>query len=142
MKNQTSLPPEYVNPVGAPSSSNGFTRAAVPVSRGGGGGNAGMMRQRTDVPNNRFSTSTFFASTVAQNICGENNYRTYLAIVNQGTVDAYVSFGTQANITGQNSLRIPPNMGITFESGVIPNNNVSAIASTSCQLCVIEGVAS
>ncbi len=139
IRNQTSLPDEYVDPSGAPSSSNGFTRAYVPTSRGGGQGR--VARPVADIPNARFNTSTFYASSIVQNIAGENTSRNYLGIINQGTVDVFVSFGSTASLTGQNSLCIPPNMGITFESGVVPNNNVSAVASTSCQVCIIEGSA-
>lgn len=135
MKNlgrQTGLPADLTRNIGAPSSHNGFSRPNRIEDRKG-------FNDDPLASANRFTSSSFTADSNARVLIGSNQRRNYLLIQNNGTVNIFVGFGTVPSLSGNNALILPPNTGITFENGVAPNNDVSVVASTECQVTIIEG---
>lgn len=88
----------------------------------------------------RFTSSTFFSEPVAKTALGASPKRDYLLIQNNGAVNVTIGFGTTPEVNGNNGVIIPPNAGITFENGIVPNNDVQVISSTSCRLTILEGI--
>lgn len=89
-------------------------------------------------PDLNFYTAPVFVSAKVQIVRGANKNRKYLALQNNGTVDIFLSFGASADINTSHTL--PPDGVWTFESGYVPNNEFSAVATTGALLTVTEGV--
>lgn len=132
---QTSLPRGYTRQLGNPSSSNGFTDITPPI---------GQKNYSAENPNarrqNKMVSSTFWANATVKTLLAANPMRSYLAIQNIGTVNIYVAFGSTPDVQGNNSIVLPPNTGITFESNVVPNNDIKIVSSTDNMVSVLEGV--
>jgi hypothetical protein len=90
----------------------------------------------------KMSTTTFIANGIPKQILGANPNRNYLLIQNNGLNTIFIGFGDTPNLNGFNALQIPggDNAGISFESGVVPNNNVLIVATSETLVTVIEGV--
>lgn len=132
-RSQTGLPSDVTTAVGDPSYSYGFSKPGG-INRGAGFTNDPLGSD------NRFTSSTVIANTTARVLIGANPRRNYLLIQNNGTVTIFVGFGSLPSLQGNNALVLPPNTGITFETGIVPNNDVSVIASTECRVTVVEGL--
>lgn len=126
---QTSLPGEYTDAVGPPSTALGNFPVAPPI---------GLSRK--PVRTTRFNTYSVVSTINPSVLAGQNAQRVYMAFMNLGAVDAYISFGSVANLNGTNSFKLPPNTGITFENGIVPNNDVTVVSSVGCLISVAEGV--
>lgn len=82
-----------------------------------------------------FSTSSFTADTVAQQILIMRPNRKYLLIQNNGVNPIYINFDSAP--TAAIGVKIPA--GGNYEPSKVPTNSVFVIASGSTPVTVIEG---
>ncbi len=132
---QTSLPRGLTKHNGAPSSSNGFSVGLPPIGQRSFDPNSPNARKQY-----KFNTFSQTSGVIPNTLLAANPMRAYVAIQNNGLVNIFVSFGSTPNLDGTNSLILPPNTGITFEAGIVPNNPVTVVSSVGAQVTVIEGV--
>lgn len=117
--------------VANPSQSSGFS---------GGTGARPKLKPIAPIASTRMSTFSFTANATAKLMLAANNKRSYLLIQNNGANTIFVGFGTTPNLNGTGAVQFPVATGITFESGVIPNNEIYVVASSDTLVTVVEGV--
>lgn len=93
----------------------------------------------TDFRQHRFNSRTYTVGTDAAQIVGANELRRFLSFQNNGGATVFLAFGIQASVTGENSFVLPINGYLSFEFGIVPNNEIWAISTTSVNITVIEG---
>lgn len=95
--------------------------------------------QPIDFRQHRFNSRTVSINTVVQQIAGANELRRFLAFQNNGAATVFLAFGIPANVTGENSFVLPVNGYLSFEYGIVPNNEIYAVSTVSVNVTVIEG---
>lgn len=129
---QSALPQDQTDSLYPPNSAPGMSRTTGPVPPPRG--------PASPIINTRMNTFNVVADINAQILLAANPRRNYVAIQNNGAVPIYVGFGSIPIIGGQSALIFPPNTGITFENGRVPNNDVYVVSSTGALVSVVEGV--
>jgi hypothetical protein len=120
------------SPVNLPSQARGFTF--------GGTGAPPKTKSIAPVALTKMSTASFISSAIPQQILAANKLRNYLLIQNNGLNTLFVGFGTTPNLNGFNALQLPANTGISFETGICPNNEVTVVSTSETLVTVIEGI--
>ena len=95
--------------------------------------------QTTDFRQHRFNSRNFIVSQVPEIIAGSNELRRFLSFQNNSGVTVFLAFGLPANTNGQNSFRLAANGYLSFEFGIVPNNEIWAVSTASADITVIEG---
>lgn len=90
--------------------------------------------------NAQFSVNGIEVKISGNQLIGRNTQRRFLAFQNQSAVDVYISFGRPASISS-NSFVLAAGGYFSFESGLVPNNEVYAISNSNVILTVLEGSA-
>lgn len=93
----------------------------------------------TDFRQHLFNSRTSIVSAISQVISGHNERRRFLAFQNNGATNVFLGFGTPSNITGENSFILPANGYLSFEFGIVPNNEIWAVSTISTTITIIEG---
>lgn len=147
VRNQTGLPDDLMinESYGEPSFYQGFGIGSSRAS-----GKSALAPNPLGMPSvvpasilqNKMTSYGINADTLAKQLVGYSPLRTYLLIENVGTVDVFISFGVQPQSNGVGALKVPANTGISFDSGICPNNDVWCISTTTCAITVVEGVRS
>lgn len=139
-RNQTGLPPELTRAV---TQRKGFSYGLTPSV---------PLEQRPEQPpsspsvtidtrGHRFLSSTQIIDTTQNKvIVGSNELRRYLSFYNQGAVTVWLGFGIVPNLLGQNAFPLLAGAYFGFENGVVPNNEIYAIASAACTVTIVEGM--
>lgn len=129
---QSALPQDQTDSLYPPNSAPGMSRTTGPVPPPRG--------PASPIINTRMTTFSVVANPTVQILLAANPRRNYIAIQNNGVAPVYVGFGSIPIIGGQSAIVFPPNTGITFESGRVPNNDVYVVAASGVLVSVIEGV--
>lgn len=95
--------------------------------------------QVTDFRQHRFNSRTAIVGTQAQIVAGSNELRRFLSIQNNGTTTVFLGFGIPSSLSGENSFVLNVNGYLSFEFGIVPNNEIWAIAATGCDITIVEG---
>lgn len=140
--NNTDIPNEHTQAIGAPSRAYGFGNEKIHRAAQAAKKTVVKLLGKVfaqAVPCN-FYSSGFVTNTVVQQLVGPNRHRRYLAIQNNGTVDVFIAFGLSPTINGVNSFKMPPNAVYTFESGLVPINDIRCISASASNIAIVEGV--
>lgn len=84
-------------------------------------------------------SNTIFAGSLVQTILGANPNRRFLLIQNVGAQTVFFGFGSTPNVNGDNAIEIPSGFQISFENGIVPNNEIQAVCQNSTKLAILEG---
>lgn len=95
--------------------------------------------QVTDFRQHRFNSRTTIVDTTQQVIVGMNELRRFISFQNNTGVVVFLAFGIPANLSGENSFRLAANGYLSFEFGIVPNNEIWAVSGASGQITIIEG---
>lgn len=139
MRDQTSLPSDMTKPSGKPSSALGFTDNTYTGRAKQTNSNGQPVKTPQGNILTRMQTFSIVTSTVPAPFLAENNSRNYLLIQNNGGSTVYISFGGTPSVTGAGSIVLSPGSNISFDNGIVPNNNAMIISSGSNLVSVIEG---
>lgn len=126
-RNTTDLD-DYHDQVAAPSFSKGVARIA-PSS----------MYARPK-PRIIFTSATKLVDTTALlTVVSFNTKRVFLSVTNNTAAAVFLSFGVITDTNGINAIKLAGNTFISFDSGIVPHNEVYAISTGGqCNITVLE----
>lgn len=93
----------------------------------------------TDFRQHRFNSRTVLVNTVVQTIVGANELRRFLSFQNNGAADVFLGFGIPSSVTGENSFILAAGGYLSFEFGIVPNNEIWCVGTIDTRITVIEG---
>lgn len=105
------------------------------IARNAGGNVVNGQRKKRNV----FTSSNKVADVVQITVVGASVLRNYLLIQNTGAGVIYLGFGVVPDATGTNAIKLPAGTQIDFSDGVVPQNDVYAIAPAQTPFTVLEG---
>jgi len=86
------------------------------------------------------SASKTIDNTGSLTIVAASNKRIFLSIINNSAGVVWLGFGVQSDVSGTNGVKLLGNSAISFDSGIVPQNEVYAIAAGGqCNITVLEG---
>lgn len=86
------------------------------------------------------STTKLVDSVTLLNVVANSTKRVFLAINNNSANTVFLSFGVITDTTGVNAIKLLGNSSISFDSGIVPQNDINAIAAgAQVNLTVLEG---
>lgn len=89
----------------------------------------------SDFYQHRFSSLSFdITAGDTVKIIGVNTRRRSITIQNKGPGSLYLGFGTTTS-----DIEIPPNSALSFENGIVPNNEIFGTSQTGTSIALIEG---
>lgn len=95
--------------------------------------------QVTDFRQHRFNSRTIIIGAQSIAVIGYNELRRFLSFQNNGASDVFLAFGVPANVSGNDSFVLPIGGYLSFEFGIVPNNEIWAVSAISTTITVIEG---
>ena len=93
----------------------------------------------TDFCQHRFNSRTIIIDAQSIAVIGYNELRRFLSFQNNGASDVFLAFGVPANVSGNDSFVLPSGGYLSFEFGIVPNNEIWAVSTISTTITIIEG---
>ena len=94
----------------------------------------------TDFRQHHFNSRTVIVNTDVQVISGSNELRRFLSFQNNGALTVFLGFGIPPSVTGDNAFSLPANGYLSFEFGIVPNNEIYCLSTGVTNITVIEGM--
>ena len=86
-----------------------------------------------------FLSRTVIVGTEPIAIIGSNELRRFISFQNNGGALVFLGFGIPVDITGMNAFELDINGYLSFEFGIVPNNEIWAVSTVDVTVSIIEG---
>lgn len=85
-------------------------------------------------------TSKVLTDAVSKVVVSASSGRNYLLLQNTGAVDIFLGFGCTPNVNGDGAITLAVGNVLSFDAGVVPNNEINAVSVGQGILNYIDGV--